>query len=181
VSAAPPDYALRPQYVGLVTRFVAFVIDAAVVSLIAFATVGAISLALSIFGTDINDLPTAVNVIFGIAGWIVLNAVYFVGSWALVGQTIGQRAMRIRVERDRRLGGRIGVWRGIVRLAGAVLAAIPLFAGYLPILVSDRRRGFHDWLARTVVVFDTEQKVVWGSPVQREIALERQQLQTRRP
>jgi uncharacterized RDD family membrane protein YckC len=62
-----------------------------------------------------------------------------------------------------------------------VLAAIPLFAGYLPILFSDRRRGFHDWLARTVVVFDTEQKVVWGTPLQREVALERQRLQSPGP
>jgi uncharacterized RDD family membrane protein YckC len=180
VNGALPDHVTRPHYVGLVTRFVAFVVDAAVVSLIAFLIVGAVSLALSIFGTSISDLPTVVNVIFGVAGWIVLNAVYFVGGWALVGQTIGQRAMRIRVQRDRRLGGRIGVWRGILRLAGAVVAAIPLFAGYLPILFSDRRRGFHDWLARTVVVFDTEQKVLWGTPLQREIALERQRLQSPR-
>jgi uncharacterized RDD family membrane protein YckC len=180
MSTALPDYATRPHYVGIVTRFVAFVIDAAIVTLIAFVVVGSVSLALSIFGTSIDDLPTAVNVIFGVAGWVLLNTAYFVGGWALVGQTVGQRAMRIRVQRDRRLGGRIGVWRGVVRLAGAVLAAVPLFAGYLPILFSDRRRGLHDWLARTVVVFDTEQKVVWGSPLQREIALERQQLQSRR-
>jgi uncharacterized RDD family membrane protein YckC len=180
VSTAAPDYAVRPQYVGLVTRFVAFVIDAAIVVLIAFIVVGSVSLALSVFGKSIDDLPTAVNVIFGVTGWIVLNVVYFVGGWALVGQTIGQRFMRIRVQRDRRLGGRISVWRGIVRLGAAVLAAIPLFAGYLPILWSDRRRGFHDWVARTVVVFDTEQMVVWGSPIKREVALERQQLQSSR-
>jgi uncharacterized RDD family membrane protein YckC len=178
MNSALPDYATRPQYVGLVTRFVAFVIDAAIVTLIAFVVVGSISLALSIFGESIDDLPTAVNVIFGVAGWVLLNIAYFVGGWALVGQTVGQRAMRIRVQRDRRLGGRIGVWRGVIRLGAAILAAIPLFAGYLPILFSERRQGFHDWLARTVVVFDTEQKVVWGTPLQREVALERQRLQS---
>ena len=167
--------ATRPQYAGLVTRFVAFVIDAAIVVLIAFIVVGSVSLALSVFGKSIDDLPTAVNVVFGVAGWILLNTAYFVV--ALVGQTVGQRVMRVRVERARG-GGRISVWRGIIRLAGAVLAAIPLFAGYLPILVDDRRRGFQDWLARTVVVFDDRQKIVLGTPVQREIALERQRLQS---
>jgi uncharacterized RDD family membrane protein YckC len=39
-----------------------------------------------------------------------------------------------------------------------VVAAIPLFAGYLLILVDDRRRGLHDRLAGTVVVFLTEQE-----------------------
>jgi uncharacterized RDD family membrane protein YckC len=34
------------------------------------------------------------------------------------------------------------------------LAALPLFAGFLLILVDDRRRGLHDRLARTVVVED---------------------------
>ena len=32
------------------------------------------------------------------------------------------------------------------------VAAIPLLAGFLPILFDERRRGLHDMLARTVVV-----------------------------
>ena len=56
------------------------------------------------------------------------------------------------------------------------------FLGYVPILFSKRRRGFPDWVARTVVVFDHEVKVMFGTPLQREVALERQRLQsTSRP
>jgi uncharacterized RDD family membrane protein YckC len=33
-----------------------------------------------------------------------------------------------------------------------VLAALPLFAGFLPVLFDDRRRGIHDMLAGSVVV-----------------------------
>jgi len=43
-----------------------------------------------------------------------------------------------------------------VRLVGVVLATIPLFAGFLPILFTDRRRGLADWLADTVVVNDQD-------------------------
>jgi uncharacterized RDD family membrane protein YckC len=39
-----------------------------------------------------------------------------------------------------------------VRFVGLTIAALPLFAGFLIILVDDRRRGLHDRLARTVVV-----------------------------
>ena len=39
----------------------------------------------------------------------------------------------------------------MVRIVGMFLAAIPLFAGYLPILINDKRQGFHDKLAKTVV------------------------------
>jgi uncharacterized RDD family membrane protein YckC len=45
-----------------------------------------------------------------------------------------------------------GVARSIVRLVGLGLAILPLFAGFLPVLVDDRRRGLHDFLAGTVVV-----------------------------
>jgi len=34
-----------------------------------------------------------------------------------------------------------------------VLAAIPLFTGYLLILVDARRRGLHDMIAGTLVVY----------------------------
>jgi uncharacterized RDD family membrane protein YckC len=39
-----------------------------------------------------------------------------------------------------------------VRLAALVLAALPLFAGFVPILFDERRRGLQDMLAGTVVV-----------------------------
>jgi uncharacterized RDD family membrane protein YckC len=42
--------------------------------------------------------------------------------------------------------------RALLRFVGLTLAALPLFAGFLLILVDDRRRGLHDRLARTVVV-----------------------------
>jgi uncharacterized RDD family membrane protein YckC len=43
-----------------------------------------------------------------------------------------------------------------VRFVGSVLAALPLFAGYLMIPFDARRRGLNDRLARTVVI-DTPQ------------------------
>jgi uncharacterized RDD family membrane protein YckC len=39
-----------------------------------------------------------------------------------------------------------------VRFVGLTLAALALFAGFLLILVDDRRRGLHDVVARTVLV-----------------------------
>jgi uncharacterized RDD family membrane protein YckC len=163
-----------PRFAGLVTRAAAFVIDAAIVNVVALVVAGSVGLALSIFGSDLSDLSTAVKVVLGGGGWIALNVVYFVGSWTLTGQTAGMRVMSIRVERTN--GGRLSVWRAAVRLAGLVLAAIPLFAGYLMILVNDRRRGLQDWLAGSVVVFDHVRDQPWGGPLQRQLARERQSL-----
>jgi uncharacterized RDD family membrane protein YckC len=42
--------------------------------------------------------------------------------------------------------------RSTVRVLWLALCIIPLFAGFLPALVDDRRRGLHDLVAGTVVV-----------------------------
>ena len=44
--------------------------------------------------------------------------------------------------------------RSLVRLVGLVLAIVPLFAGFVPVLFTARRRGLPDFLAGTVVVYD---------------------------
>jgi uncharacterized RDD family membrane protein YckC len=58
----------------------------------------------------------------------------------------------------------------VLRLIGAILAAIPFFAGYLLILVDDRRRGLHDMIARTVVVHVQEVLVLAASPEPGDVA-----------
>ena len=146
--------AAAPRYAGLVTRAVAFVIDAAIINGVAFLLVAGASLVLSMFGSSIDDLPDWLVVAVGAGGWILLAGSYFVGSWVLTGQTVGMRVMAIRV--TNRDGGHVSVWRGLRRLAGLVIAAIPFFAGYLLILVDNRRRGLQDRIAGTVVVFVTD-------------------------
>jgi hypothetical protein len=49
-------------------------------------------------------------------------------------------------------GDLIGPSAALLRFAGLILAALPLFVGFLTILVDDRRRGVHDMLVGTVVV-----------------------------
>jgi uncharacterized RDD family membrane protein YckC len=143
-----------PTYAGLVTRIVAFVIDAAVVNGIAFVVGAAASLAFSLFGVSLDELPAAASVVVAAGGWLALNLVYFAGSWTLTGQTTGMRLMTIRVVRA---DGECPILRqSLWRLVAMLIAAIPLFAGYLLILVDDRRRGLHDRLAGTFVVFLTE-------------------------
>ena len=39
-------------------------------------------------------------------------------------------------------------------MVGLVLAIVPLFAGFIPVLFTARRRGLPDFLAGTVVVYD---------------------------
>jgi uncharacterized RDD family membrane protein YckC len=143
--AAPPP---EPRYVGLATRAIAFAFDAAVIDLVAIVTALGVSLILSLL-----HLPSSLHAFLtGLAGAaFVLWAVgYFVVFWSATGQTPGSRLMQIRVLATD--GTVVKPRRALVRCAGTVLAALPLFAGFVPILFDARRRGFQDHLARTVVV-----------------------------
>jgi uncharacterized RDD family membrane protein YckC len=141
---APPR-----AYEGLVTRTIAFALDAALINAAAIMVGLAVGLAASVLKT-----PDGVDKALFAAGGIVFviwTAVYFVTFWSTTGQTPGNRVLQIRVcraEDESPLRVRQALWR----LIWLALAALPLFAGLLPILVDDRRRGLHDMMARTVVV-----------------------------
>jgi uncharacterized RDD family membrane protein YckC len=138
-------------YAGIVTRAVALVVDAAVLTVGFAVASGVVGLILSLFTAVEVSSPGAVVGVAG--GWTVVVVSYFVLFWTLAGATPGMRLMRLRVVDEH--GAPPGLGRSLLRLVGAVLAAIPLFAGYLLVLVDDRRRGLLDMIARTVVVHAT--------------------------
>ena len=138
---------MRP-YVGLVTRAIAFALDALLINIVAVVTAAVVLLAFSIV-TIPEDLRK-VAVAIGGALYLLWIVGYFVTFWATTGQTPGDRALRIRVRPVR--GERLLPRRALLRFIGLTLAAIPLFAGFWIILFDDERRGLHDRLARTLVV-----------------------------
>ena len=142
--AAPGEYA------GLATRVIAFAADAIIIDLVVWLVGGIVAVSASALGVT-QTVQTLL-----LAGGAVIALLwatgYFVFFWATTGQTPGDRIMRIRVRRaseDRPLTIR----RSIVRFFGAILAALPLFLGYAMILFDDRRRGLHDRMAHSVVVY----------------------------
>jgi uncharacterized RDD family membrane protein YckC len=91
------------------------------------------------------DLPAMV-----IAAGPLCACLYHLVFWTTSGQTPGKWLLGIRV---RRLdGGRVRPVQGLVRLLGYVVSALPLYAGFWWVLGPDRR-GWHDRLARTEVVY----------------------------
>lgn len=142
--------------VGLVTRVISFVLDAALINLVAIIVAIGASLIVSLFHLP-KDLKTILTAIAG-ATYILWSIGYFVFFWSTTGQTPGARIMQIRVITSR--GGRLKPRRSIMRCIGVVLAALPLFAGFLPILFTRRRRGFQDWLAGTLVVEAPAQSMI---------------------
>jgi uncharacterized RDD family membrane protein YckC len=114
---------------------------------------GVVGLILSLFTAVEVSSPGAVLGVAG--GWTLVVVSYFILFWTLTGATPGMRLMRMQVVDGS--GVPPGLGRSALRMVGAVLAAIPLFAGYLLVLVDDRRRGLHDMIAGTVVVYATSE------------------------
>jgi uncharacterized RDD family membrane protein YckC len=139
----------RVEYQGLVTRGIAFAIDAALVNLVAVVVAAAVALIASALSLP-DSLDTA---LVAVGAWVFLlwSAGYFVTFWSSTGQTLGNRVMQIRVVRAKD-GARLRPWRALMRLFGLMLAALPFFLGFLPILVSKRRRGLQDVIGGSVVI-----------------------------
>ena len=84
-----------PSYQGLVTRTIAFTLDAAAINLVALGVGVAVGLAVSVL-----DLPSRAEdalVVVGGVACLVWSAAYFVVCWATTGQTPGDRLLHIRV------------------------------------------------------------------------------------
>jgi uncharacterized RDD family membrane protein YckC len=136
-------------YVGIVTRAIAFAVDAAVIQLVAIAVAGTFALILSV--VSLPDKFDSVLIVVGSIAYGLWLVGYFVVFWSATGQTPGSRLLQIRVCRAGD-GTAPSAGAALLRFGGLIVAALPLFAGFLPILFDDRRRGVHDMIARTVVV-----------------------------
>src|SRR5947209_14507725 len=148
-SASDPPVVAQPvRYVGLVTRGIAFAIDAAIINVAALVVAGGTTLIVTILHFP-HQLRTIIVAIGGVV-YILWCIGYFLGFWSATGQTPGCRVMRMRVVTTN--GERLKPRRALLRLIGLVLAALPLFAGFVLILFDGKRRGFQDRLARTLVV-----------------------------
>ena len=151
-AAAPRVTRAEVPYAGVATRAVALALDAAVAQAIVFAG-GAV---IALVGSLVADVrfDTLARLLAAVA-WIVVVASYFVLFWSTAGQTPGMRLMGLRVVTAG--GGHPGIKRSVVRVIGLGLAIVPLFLGFLPVLIDQRRRGLPDFLAGTVVLYDGQE------------------------
>jgi len=144
-----PPRSERSPYAGIATRAIALATDGLLTGVLFMSIVGIASLVASLVGGLRPEW--LVGVLLG-SGWMLVVGVYFVLFWSTAGQTPGMRLMQIRVRGPAGYAPSIG--RSLLRLVGLVLAIVPLFAGFVPVLFTDRRRGLPDFLAGTVVVYD---------------------------
>lgn len=133
-----------PPYAGVVRRGVAILIDLAL-------GLTAYSIAITILDPNVaSEYATTAETVLAAAivlGTAILWLAYFVCAQWRFGQTLGMRAMRIRVVADS--AGGLPWWRALIR---SLLLVVDFAIGPLLIAASDRRQRLGDRLANTVVL-----------------------------
>ena len=125
----------QPEHVGFWRRLLAAAID----FLILFVVTTPILLAMS--GRR-----------YFVIEFIVL-AVAVIAFWRRYGATPGKMAVGAKIV-DAQTGERPSTARLVLRYFAYLVSALPLFLGYLWIGISRRKQGFHDKIARTMVIYD---------------------------
>ena len=158
-----PRRAAPTDRVGFVTRLLAFAFDVGLLNLIFIASTALIAFVLSaVFGDP--DGPSAHAIALGGGAWILGIGAYLLFFWTTIGQTPGMRLLGIRLDAgdgERRLGFR----QALRRLGGFALSFVAFDLGFIAILFSDRRQGWHDRIAGTAVVHDARGlRAPWSEP-----------------
>jgi uncharacterized RDD family membrane protein YckC len=161
----------QARLAGFATRALALVIDCLILDVAAVAFGAGLALVANVVGIEVSASGVVAVGLAG-TGWLLLMSGYLLAFWWLAGQTPGMRFMGIRVT-DRH-GVAPGFVRCLRRLAGFYLCTLLLGAGFLLVLVDDRRRGLHDRLARTLVVHTPRKRrsssVLDRTPISEEIS-----------
>ena len=135
---------------GFVSRLLAMVIDVGVivtVILVATLVTELIGLVLPKWTWLSSAIPTAVGTVV-----TFVPLIYFFASVAITGRTVGKAVMGVRVVGLD--GRRLPIGRSLIRTVAYLVSLIPLFAGFLWVLVDNKRRGWHDHIARSRVVYE---------------------------
>lgn len=150
---------LTPEYVefnfvlaGLLSRFLAWLIDTFVSSLVATGLLIALSVSMLAFPGFASALAFVVWFLIDWGYMIVLESL-----WS--GQTIGKRAMGLRVIQES--GVRVGFYQSLLRNLARPVDRLPLFylVGGVAALFSESQQRLGDMLAGTIVVRERRLKV----------------------
>ena len=138
------------HYSGPVTRMAAFAIDQTIVTVVFTVTLAIVSWAL--------DFVTRGAVRLSIPHWLLLVMyglwwlIYFAYPWAVSGKTPGMGLLGIRVvARD---GADLAPRYGLLRALALPLGFVTFGLGFVGIVIGRERRGLHDRIARSAVVYN---------------------------
>lgn len=133
-------------YVGFLARFLASVIDSFLAMVIIMPVL------FMVYGESLLSVENfAGGPLYYLMTW-VFPAVAVVLFWIARAATPGKMLINARIV-DARTGGKPSTGQLIGRYLGYYVSMLPLFLGFFWVAFDKRKQGWHDKLARTVVVY----------------------------
>lgn len=153
MSGRPSFDELDGAAAGFITRLLAFLLDVLILTGV-LAVGGWLFVAVdNLLSRTSLTLRLSSAAVFVVLTPVIIGG-YFVVFWALSGRTIGKQLLGVRVVTGD--GNAPGLGRALLRLVGYGLSMVAVWAGFLWIIIDNERRGWHDHIAGTWVVYD------WG-------------------
>lgn len=165
---------MRGYYAGFVTRALALTIDLIIIFVTSFLFGVIVRLFMNFFGLTELATPvyeriaaadsTSEGFVIIIVRWVAAFMtsasflfIYLVFFWTVIGKTPGKALLGLHVVQTNE--ATIPFKWAVVRALGYYLSALPLGLGFFWVLIDDQRRGWHDRLARTYVLYDWDARL----------------------
>ena len=132
------------EYVGFWARVGASAIDWVLIVVVTYPIL------LAIYGLAYFDMQGSAGPVDVVVSWL-FPAVASIAFWITKQATPGKMAVSARVV-DARTGRTISLGQAVIRYLGYFLSFLPLGLGVIWVGFDRRKQGWHDKLARTVVV-----------------------------
>ena len=141
------SWSSSPDYAGFWQRAAAFAIDALIVTVIL------VPLMVLGFGIRRVSLDPAEHS-WDLLAFVAIAAAV-IGFWRYCGATPGKLAVGIKIV-DAATGGAPTTMRLVIRLLCYFVSALPFYLGFVWAAFDRRKQGWHDKIAGTVVIQETE-------------------------
>ena len=130
------------RYVGFWARVAAGLLDLVAVLFVVTPVM------VFLFGDGWTDTRGLVGVV---VNWVPLGGA-IIAFWIMKGATPGKMAISAIVV-DAQTHAPVDFWQALTRYVGYFVSTIPLFAGLAWVAFDTRKQGWHDKMARTVVIY----------------------------
>lgn len=140
-------YDNQVNFAGFFVRLTAYILDCIIVGTLLLAVKIPFKILFPFYDMKILFSYTAADIIF-----YILTVMYFILFTYFKGYTPGKRIMNIRVvDEDRK---RLSFFQVVYReTVGRFLSGVIIGAGYLMIVIDNKKRSLHDMLSDTRVIY----------------------------
>ncbi len=137
------------EVIGFGRRLAATLYDGFFLAFLIFVLTFVVGFAGLLIGIYRPDDPLMLERLIMVCG-LALSVVYYVGSWATSGQTLGKTLAGIKVISVD--GSSVSLGKALLRYLGYILSGALLSLGFLWVALDPKRQGWHDKMAGTYVV-----------------------------